>query len=67
MKKIRFICHFIRAACVLHNVALDDNFNVNMNNEPVEMEENFGLPDEDDVEDMAAGAIRDRVANALHM
>lgn len=68
MRKIRLICHFIRAACVLHNIALDDNFVVV--NEPVEVDENNVLLDEQEyegVENIEARAIRDRVANTLPM
>lgn len=68
MRKIRLICHFIRAACVLHNIALDDNFVVD--NEPVEVDEmNIQAADEqdDEEEDMEAREIRNRVANGLQM
>lgn len=66
LRKIRLLCHFVRAACVLHNIALEDNFVVE--NEAVQMDENDIPNDEQqnyEDEDMEMRAIRDRVANSL--
>lgn len=65
LRKIRLIVHFIRAACVLHNIAIKDEFNVNdgeqadLMNDEVQQEEG----DDDDDENIEAAIIRDQVAN----
>ncbi|XP_074026324.1 putative nuclease HARBI1 [Leptinotarsa decemlineata] len=70
LRSIRFITHFIRAACVLHNIARDDEFLVNfdpeMPNINVHVEEDLVEDDEFEV-DVGVAVIRDRVANSLLM
>ncbi|KAL1487752.1 hypothetical protein ABEB36_015587 [Hypothenemus hampei] len=66
IRRTRLICHFIRAACVLHNMALDDYFVVDV--EPVEIYNNIlGDEENDGDENMEARVIRDQVANTLPM
>lgn len=69
LRNIRYICHCIRAACVLHNIALDDADDLFLNNHEQEM---IPVPNlagdeepDDEVDDLGAAVIRDRVANAL--
>lgn len=70
LRSPRFIVHFIRAACVLHNIAINDNFVYNEQLE--EMVPNVAIQDRDNPEadeqndeDVGIAVIRDRVANAL--
>ncbi|KAL1492459.1 hypothetical protein ABEB36_010711 [Hypothenemus hampei] len=66
IRRTRLICHFIRAACVLHNMALDNYFVVDV--EPVEIYNNIlGDEENDGDENMEARVIRDQVANTLPM
>ncbi|VEN62190.1 unnamed protein product [Callosobruchus maculatus] len=70
LRDIPLIVHFIRAACVLHNIALDDEFVVDI--DPSSIPNNPALPatadnddyDNDDDDDDAVG-IRDRIAHLL--
>ncbi|KAJ8911516.1 hypothetical protein NQ315_012488 [Exocentrus adspersus] len=75
LRNIHLIVHFIRAACVLHNIALDDE--VNIGNEArgqdnldivvqLANDENDDI-EHDEAEDIGARAIRDRIANTLPM
>lgn len=70
IRSIRFIAHFIRAACVLHNIALDEDLFLNVYDpdedvplmaNPVQEEVNS----DGEADDVGAAVIRDRVANAL--
>lgn len=68
IRNIRFIVHLIRAACVLHNLALDDEFILNndeLGNQEVPLENEVIDIDEDVDEDVGAQVIRDRIANSL--
>lgn len=69
IRHIRFIVHFIRAACVLHNIALEDEFVIENELEqpqpamqaPNDLDQN----DNEDEDDVRANIIRDRIANNL--
>lgn len=66
LRGVRFIVHFIRAACVLHNMALDDEIVIDNEEaapENVPLDDN--VDEDDDNEDVEARIIRDRVANLL--
>ncbi|KAJ8930629.1 hypothetical protein NQ314_016544 [Rhamnusium bicolor] len=70
LRNIRLIVHLIRAACVLHNISLEDDFNVAeeivANLEALvtaETEEN----EDDEVENVNASIVRDQIANSLQM
>lgn len=72
LRGVRHIVHFIRAACVLHNIAIMEEFIIN--NEEVMLPEvnalvRYPQEEEEDEEDENVGVviIRDRVANALPM
>lgn len=69
LRKIAFMVHFIRAACVLHNICINDNVNL-----PVENIQNIGDNDGqndieaiDDNNDIDARMIRYNIANTLQM
>ncbi|XP_050505707.1 putative nuclease HARBI1 [Diabrotica virgifera virgifera] len=68
LRNIRLICNMIRAACVLHNIAIDDNiFNIEpLNQNPPEQLHEIN-DDDDNVDDVGVRAIRDRVANTLQL
>lgn len=63
LRDVTFIAHFIRAACVLHNIAIDDDFLLNDN---VHVDE---LPQEEweNDDDRDAQRIRDQIANGLRL
>ncbi|KAJ8927707.1 hypothetical protein NQ314_019804 [Rhamnusium bicolor] len=70
LRNIRLIAHLIRAACVLHNISLEDDFNVAeeivANLEalvPAENEENK----DHEVENVNANIVRDQIANSLQI
>ncbi|XP_050513236.1 putative nuclease HARBI1 isoform X2 [Diabrotica virgifera virgifera] len=67
LRNIRFIVHFIRAACVLHNIALEDNFEADGDNEQLNMQNhNYMQQDSDEEEEnVEAAVVRNRVANTL--
>lgn len=70
IRHIRTIVHLIRAACVLHNIALEDNFIFNEEfqpqlNQDQHVLENEDYDPDDEVEDEEARAVRDRIANNL--
>lgn len=68
LRKIRFIAHFIRAACVLHNLAIDDDFPLDIEQlppNPLHMPGFLNAEDDDEAEDVGAHAIRERVVNTL--
>lgn len=64
------MCHFIRAACTLHNIALDENLPLNNDQQnlppiPNPVEEQDDEHGDEEADDVGATIIRDRVANAL--
>ncbi|KAJ8927780.1 hypothetical protein NQ314_019717 [Rhamnusium bicolor] len=69
LRNITFIIHFIRAACVLHNAAIDDEFqlneNIDMVNEVLPPEQDLDFVDEE--EDRDARRVRDDIVNDLRM
>ncbi|KAL1492456.1 hypothetical protein ABEB36_010708 [Hypothenemus hampei] len=75
LQKMQYIVHLIRAACVLHNSALEDNFDIddaldNFNIENLFRDANNDIEiviDVDDVEeeDQNAQRIRDNIVNNL--
>lgn len=60
LRSIPLIVHFIRAACVLHNISLEDNFEVEDDN----LDE---MNAENENEEVDARHLRDRVVNQLPM
>lgn len=69
LRNIKLIAHFIRAACVLHNLAVDDDFIMNNeeqlpNDQDIHVEEHQNEVN-DEAEDEEAKAVRNRVANNL--
>ncbi|KAJ8944574.1 hypothetical protein NQ314_009445 [Rhamnusium bicolor] len=69
LRNITLIVHFIRAACVLHNAAIDDEFQLNENiemvNEVLPPEQDLDFVDEE--EDRDARRVRDDIVNDLRM
>lgn len=65
LRSIPYIVHLIRAACVLHNVSIEDEFAPNLND--INLEENIiqHEVDDEDEEDADARRIRDIIANTL--
>lgn len=65
------IANFIRACCVLHNLALDDDLAIMENNRaPMDMaleEHNYNLVAEDPIDDRDGIRMRNEVANNLPM
>lgn len=72
LRNIQLIAHFIRAACVLHNLGIDNEFLVdneqNVYNDIVQDIQDQDENDSDDeAADLGARAVRDMVANSLQM
>ncbi|KAJ8911891.1 hypothetical protein NQ315_012305 [Exocentrus adspersus] len=74
LRKIVNIVHLIRACCVLHNMSLEDNFDVNVeeihhdNNVQHDMlPANHNLEDEDVEENVNGRIVRNNVVNMLQM
>lgn len=68
LRSIRFIVHFIRASCVLHNVAINDDFAVDNELDPGHPNDNLHAANEDEVvDDARAQDVRNRVANTLQL
>nr|CAI5848815.1 unnamed protein product [Callosobruchus analis] len=71
LRNVRTIVHFLRAACVLHNIALEDNFVMpdeavpNQPQQNVEANDDENDDDDEEVEDEGAQALRNRIANSL--
>ncbi|KAK9507596.1 hypothetical protein O3M35_007419 [Rhynocoris fuscipes] len=67
LRNIRLIVHVIRAACVLHNISLEDNFLINEEHEAQSNQEQHGFQSEDFEEDEneEARTMRDRIASTL--
>lgn len=67
LRKIEMICHFFRACCVLHNISLEDEFNVE--EQMQDNEEELELVD-NELEDEAnpvGNAYRNYIASILHI
>nr|CAI5827134.1 unnamed protein product [Callosobruchus analis] len=68
LRNVRTIVHFLRAACVLHNIALEDNF-VMPDEAPSNQLQQYVEPNDDDNDDDEevddAPALRNRTANSL--
>lgn len=64
-----YIVHLIRSACVLHNIAIDDEFTINYNegNAGNDTRNEFDNNEADDVDDRGAYANRDIIVNNLTM
>lgn len=60
LRNIRLICHFIRAACCLHNIALEDNFPID---DPVANHPD--IDDEEESEDVAANQETQAIRNHI--
>lgn len=74
LRNIRQIVHFIRAACVIHNIALEDNVDIheeiilpNVALPQPQADDHEGNQDEDDEADLGTQAYRNRIANMLPM
>lgn len=69
LRDIRLIVHLIRAACVLHNIGIDEDFGEPHNNEVEGNDEDMNPGQEVDLDENAAPnakVIRDRVVIALN-
>lgn len=73
LRDIFYIVNFIRAACVLHNIALNDNFifnEINVLDMELLPQQGIDLADDDDdveVDDRDAKQVRDNVVNILRI
>lgn len=67
LRKMELIVHLIRAACVLHNLALEDEFPIQPDGDnPVEVADlNLGIYGEEVDDDRNAQRIRDAILNTL--
>lgn len=70
LRNMQLIVHFIRAACVLHNICLDDNMDLDLvlpQDAPL-IDNNEGHVEREDNEDnLDARMIRNNVCNSLEM
>lgn len=73
LRHILYIVHLIRAACVLHNISLEDNIDIEPNNVEYNEEDMHNLEinndddGDDEDEDIDARVVRQTIANSLQM
>ncbi|XP_026467667.1 putative nuclease HARBI1 [Ctenocephalides felis] len=66
IKNIHFICHFIRACCVLHNWSIKENFECLQRNQNLSrLNIESSVEDEVNAEEINARLLRDQIAAAL--